>query len=57
MAGMPYEYHRWEIVKETGWSLEYIDALSLGDYFERFQVQDGISKARNSKLVKMKKGK
>ena len=51
---MPYEYHRWQIVKDTGWTLEYIDNLSLGDYFEYHQVKDGIAKAKNSNFLKQK---
>ena len=37
----------------TGWSLEYVDALSMGDFNEFLQVLDGIEKA-NVSLVKPK---
>ncbi|MDD3948751.1 MAG: hypothetical protein PHT43_04740, partial [Anaerolineaceae bacterium] len=49
--GLPWEYWRWELVKETGWTLEYVDALSVADMNEWLQVRDGMSKARKT-LVK-----
>lgn len=45
---MPWEYWRWELVKETGWTLEYVDALSVGDFAEWIQVRDGKAKANKS---------
>jgi len=47
---MPFEYWRWELVKTTGWTLEYIDALSLADLHEFLKVRDGKAKADNSIL-------
>lgn len=47
---MPLEYWRWELVKETGWTLEYIDALSVADLHEWMQVRDGKAKANKSLL-------
>jgi hypothetical protein len=35
-------------VEETGWSLEYVDGLSLSALHEYLQVKDGIAKGRNS---------
>lgn len=35
---------RWQIAKETGWSLEYIDNLSLGDEWEYLQLKDADAK-------------
>ena len=49
--GMPMEYWRWELVKETGWTLDYVDALSIADWNEWLQVRDGMNKARKT-LVK-----
>ena len=34
------------MARETGWSLEYIDALSLADWHEYLQVTDGEARAR-----------
>jgi len=41
----PYEYWRWRIARETGWTLEYIDRLSHADIAEYWQVLDGEYKA------------
>ena len=42
---MPLEYWRWELARAFGWTLEYIDSISLSDLFEYWQVEDGINKA------------
>jgi len=42
---MPLEYWRWELARAFGWSLEYIDNLSLSDLFEYWQIEDGTNKA------------
>ena len=42
---LPLEFWRWEIVEQTGWTLEYVDALSVGDLFEYWQIIDGRNKA------------
>jgi hypothetical protein len=42
---MPWEYLRWTFITETGWTLEQMDALSLGDLHEWMQVRDGRNKA------------
>jgi hypothetical protein len=34
----------------TGWTLEYVDALSLADVHEWIQVMDGKSKSSTSLL-------
>lgn len=31
---------RWQIAKETGWTLEYLDALSFEDVFEWLSIND-----------------
>ena len=41
----PWEYWRWQLVKELSWSLAEVDALSLADFHEWFQVRDGVLKA------------
>ena len=41
------EWHsalRWEIAKETGWTLEYIDELSLNDVWEYLSIKSGTAK-------------
>ena len=35
---------RWQMAKETGWSLEYIDGLTWGDVWEYVQVADANAK-------------
>ncbi len=42
---MPYALMRWRLARETGWTLEYIDSLSVADIHEREQVVDGEMKA------------
>lgn len=37
---------KWRLVKLTGWTLDYIDSLSLGRLYECVQIEDGINKAR-----------
>ena len=48
---MPWEYWRWEIVKTTGWTLEYIDSLDMKDLHEYMQVNDGLGKGKSSLLL------
>lgn len=47
---MPHEYWRWQLVEETGWTLEQVDALSIADFNEWLQVRDGKAKAHKSIL-------
>jgi len=42
---VPWEYWRWELVRETGWTLETVDALSVRDFAEWLHVRDGKNKA------------
>lgn len=49
-SGLPWEYWRWEIATQTGWSLEYVDALTMADVHEYMQILDGVSKGRASIL-------
>jgi hypothetical protein len=55
-VSMPVEKIRWDLAERFGWTLDYIDALEMGDFHEFLQVQDGISKSRGSLLNKQKKG-
>lgn len=43
---MPDAYWTWRLARETGWTLEYIRSLSVGDLHEYFQVMDGEAEAR-----------
>jgi hypothetical protein len=43
--GMPLEYMRWHLAREFGWTLEYIDAMSLSDLNEYLQIKDGENRA------------
>ena len=43
---MPHEFWRWELVQETGWTLEQVDALSVKDFNDWLQIRDGKAKAR-----------
>jgi len=39
-------------VEKTGWSLEYVDALSMSDLHDYLQIEDARAKSKNSLLVK-----
>jgi hypothetical protein len=43
---MPWEFYRWKLAEQFGWTLEYIDGLSLADLHQWYQVRDGQSNAR-----------
>ena len=45
---MPLIWWQWKIARETGWTLEYIRGLSVGDFHDYLQIMDGESKARAS---------
>lgn len=51
---MPIEKLRWDLAERFGWTLEYIDALSMEELHEYLQVQDGLGKASTSLLNKRK---
>ena len=42
---MPQEFFRWQMAEKFGWTLEYIDNLSMADLREYMQVMDGRAKA------------
>jgi len=47
---MPGEWFEWELVKETGWTLEYIrDELSVQDFNNWLQIRDARIKAMTTK--------
>jgi hypothetical protein len=37
---------KWNLVKQTHWTLDYIDSLDYGQLQEIIQMEDGLSKAR-----------
>lgn len=43
---MPYEFWKWELVQDTGWTLEQVDALSVKDFNDWLHIRDGKAKAR-----------
>lgn len=45
---MPLEWWRWELARKMGWTLEYVDSLSLQDWHDYWQILDGEAKARKS---------
>jgi hypothetical protein len=53
---MPLEYWRWHIAREFGWTLAQVDALSLADLDEYFQVSEGLVKAREQEAKVRQRG-
>ena len=41
----PQEVFLWEMAERFGWTLEYIEGLSMARWHEYLQVRDGESKA------------
>jgi hypothetical protein len=37
---------RWELAERFGWTLEYIDSLSVADWQEYWMINRGRAKAR-----------
>jgi hypothetical protein len=48
------EYWRWHLAEQYGWTLDYVDSLSMDDMQEYYQVQDGLVKARSE--LRMRNG-
>lgn len=42
---MPFELIRWTLAERYHWTLETIDALSMAELEEFFQIEDGRSRA------------
>jgi hypothetical protein len=42
-GGQPFEVIRWQLAEKFGWTLEYIDGLSLDTLHEYLQIQDGLA--------------
>jgi len=45
-AGAPLAYLEWQMVLKTGWTLEYIEGLSVACLHEYLAIEDGTNKAR-----------
>jgi hypothetical protein len=45
---MPDEVIRWELAERFGWTLDYIDSLTLHDFLEYVTIQDGKGHASKS---------
>lgn len=37
---------RWKLIKQTGWTVEYVDSLPIGKLYEFHQIEDGFNKAK-----------
>ena len=46
---MPFEFIRWKLAESFGWTLDYIDSLSMSDVEQWMQILDGKSKAAKTK--------
>ncbi len=46
--GMPWEFYRWQIAEKYGWTLGEVDALSMGELGEWFQIEDALGKYRDA---------
>lgn len=43
---MPDEFWEWELILETGWTLEYVHSLTVQDYYNYLQIRDAKGKAK-----------
>lgn len=42
----PFELVRWTLAERFGWTLPEVDALSMADLAQFYQIEDGRGKAR-----------
>jgi hypothetical protein len=45
-APAPIELLRWQLAEKYGWTLDYIDGLSVRDVHQHIQIQDAKYKAQ-----------
>jgi hypothetical protein len=45
-ASPPLPLIKWTIAERFGWTLDYIDSISLADLHEFFEIEEGREKAR-----------
>lgn len=43
---VPFEMVRWSLAERFGWTLAEVDALSMADLEEFYQIEDGRMKAK-----------
>jgi hypothetical protein len=55
--GLPFAYFRWLFAELFGWTLEYIDTISISDLHEWIQITDGKNKAIESRKNRAPKGR
>jgi hypothetical protein len=51
----PFALVRWSMAERFGWTLEYIDSLSVADLLEFYAVEEGKEKASPKPKQKGKK--
>ena len=42
---MPMKFFEWKLAFDTGWTLEYIRAMTYGDFVEYLEIKDALNKA------------
>lgn len=47
----PPELLVWQMAEKFGWTLEYIEGLSMAKIHEFIQVEDGLMKARSADVA------
>jgi len=45
-APAPFELSVWDMAEKFGWTLEYIESLSMSKFHEYYQIRDAKAKAR-----------
>jgi hypothetical protein len=43
---MPGEYLMWKLIFDTGWTLDYIESLTMQDFHDYLNVKDAMNKAK-----------
>lgn len=41
-----FDILKWKVIKLTGWTLDYVDSLSIGKLYKCLQIEDGLTKAQ-----------
>ena len=44
-APAPFEYLVWRLAPETGWTLDYIESLTMQQWHDYLQIRDAKAKA------------
>jgi hypothetical protein len=40
------DVQKWQLIKLTHWTLDYVDSLSFGQLQKLMQIEDGLNKSR-----------